>query len=117
MYIILWVAYTNLRAPFVEVEGNLPANLANILRCPDGGECQEHFAVSMLRYKGDIESPIGRHVLQVIIPTLDYLRERCPMRLGDLFTADTLSELGVAQDSLCSDLGASDRLLDSIPFK
>lgn len=35
---LLWLAYTNLRAPFVEADGSLAADLANILRCPNPGE-------------------------------------------------------------------------------
>lgn len=38
IYMLLWLAYTNLRAPFVEADGSLAADLANILRCPNPGE-------------------------------------------------------------------------------
>ena len=34
---LLWLAYTNLRAPFIEADGTLASDLANILRHPDPG--------------------------------------------------------------------------------
>lgn len=37
IYVLLWVAYTNLRAPFLEADGSLASDIANILRCPDSG--------------------------------------------------------------------------------
>ena len=38
VYMLLWLAYADLRAPLVEADGNLATDIANILRCPDPGE-------------------------------------------------------------------------------
>ncbi|KAH9907115.1 uncharacterized protein B0H18DRAFT_898559, partial [Fomitopsis serialis] len=99
IYILVWMAYTNLRVPFIEADGNLASDLANILRCPDP------------------ESPVGRQVLQTVIPTVASLCSRSPIRLGDLFTVDTLTALGIPADSLCSNLNISDRLFSALPSK
>lgn len=37
IYLLLWLAYTNLHAPFVQADGNLASDAANILRSPDNG--------------------------------------------------------------------------------
>ncbi|KAH9918424.1 uncharacterized protein B0H18DRAFT_1123031 [Fomitopsis serialis] len=97
VYMLVWMAYTNLRVPFIEANGNLASDLANILRCPDA------------------ESPVGRQVLQTVIPTVAFLSDQSPIRLGDLFTVDTLTALGVSADSLCGDLNISDRFFSALP--
>lgn len=38
VYMLMWLAYADLRAPFVEADGTLATDAANILRCPDPGE-------------------------------------------------------------------------------
>ncbi|EPS92647.1 hypothetical protein FOMPIDRAFT_1137507, partial [Fomitopsis schrenkii] len=97
IYVLLWVAYTNLRAPFLEADGSLASDIANILRCPDS------------------ESPIGRLVRETIIPTIAFMVERCPMQLSDILSPAMILAIGVKPSSLCRDLKASDSLFGALP--
>ena len=115
---LVWMAYTNLRVPFIEANGNLASDLANILRCPDAGESKSaRIMLRALNTQLDLESPVGRQVLQTVIPTVAFLSDQSPIRLGDLFTVDTLTALGVSADSLCGDLNISDRFFSALPSK
>ena len=38
IYMLLWLAYTNLHGPFVQADGTLAMDIANILRSPDPGK-------------------------------------------------------------------------------
>ncbi|EPT05425.1 hypothetical protein FOMPIDRAFT_1044760 [Fomitopsis schrenkii] len=97
VYMLLWLAHADLRAPFVEADGTLAGDIANALRCP------EH------------DSSTGSLVRDNIIPTIAYLSERCPIRLGDILPNDIISALGVSPSRLCCALDASDRLFSALP--
>ncbi|KAH9834671.1 uncharacterized protein C8Q71DRAFT_711403, partial [Rhodofomes roseus] len=96
-YMLLWLAYTDLRTPFIEADGNIAYDLANILRNPNS------------------ESSAGRLVQSTIIPTLAFLSQQCPVKLGEFFSTNLLSELAISAETLCSDLSTSDRLFDALP--
>ncbi|KAH9830347.1 uncharacterized protein C8Q71DRAFT_688010, partial [Rhodofomes roseus] len=98
-YMLLWLAYTDLRTPFIEADGNIAYDLANILRNPNS------------------ESSAGRLVQSTIIPTLAFLSQQCPVKLGEFFSTNLLSELAISAETLCSDLSTSDRLFDALPSK
>ena len=118
IYILLWLAYTNLHVPFVQADGTLASDAANILRCPASGE-PISITLSIVHEfnRQYIDSSLGRLVQQTIIPTLRFLSERCVFRFGDLFSEDLLTSLGIAPHRLCNDLHASDGLFSSLPSK
>ncbi|EPS94105.1 hypothetical protein FOMPIDRAFT_62802, partial [Fomitopsis schrenkii] len=97
IYALLWVAFANLRAPFVEADGTLACDIANILRCPDSGESLTHFTL--------------------IIPTIETLGRLIPIQLGEVLSPQIVSALGLQPSSLCSELNSSDRLFSSLPTK
>ena len=40
---LLWLAYTNLHTPFVQADGNLAMDIANVLRNPNGGKLSTYY--------------------------------------------------------------------------
>ncbi|EPS93189.1 hypothetical protein FOMPIDRAFT_1136659 [Fomitopsis schrenkii] len=97
VYMLLWLAYADLRAPIVEADGNLAMDIANILRCPDP------------------DSPVGKLVRENVIPTIAYMCEDCPIQLGHILPTAILRALHIAPDTLCCDLDTSDRLFGTLP--
>ncbi|EPS97958.1 hypothetical protein FOMPIDRAFT_1080283, partial [Fomitopsis schrenkii] len=96
VYMLMWLAYADLRAPFVEADGTLATDAANILRCPDP------------------DSPMGRVVREGIVPTIAFLSERFPIHLGSILLPESISALGVSPSNLCCNLDASDHLFGAL---
>ena len=114
---LLWLAYTNLHGPFVQADGHLAMDIANILRSPDRGTLSLLLLRSYSLVEKRSDSSLGRLVLQTIIPTVQFLSERLKFTLGDLFSSDLLKVLNINSNRLCSDLSASDALFAALPSK
>lgn len=118
VYMLLWLAHTDLRAPYMEADGTLAADIANALRCPEHSESQSFDRdTHVLTRISLVDSSVGRTVRDKIIPTVAYLSAHYPVQLGDVLPNDIVSALGVSPTQLCCDLDASDRLFSALPSK
>ncbi|EPS98012.1 hypothetical protein FOMPIDRAFT_55833, partial [Fomitopsis schrenkii] len=99
IYILLWLAYTKLRVPFVKADSVLALDVANCLRSP--GNCD----------------PLGQLIQQSIIPTILFLSNHVAIKLGALFSPDLLLAYGIAPETECSNLIVSEKLFQALPPK
>lgn len=117
---LIWLSYANLRAPFIEADGHLASDLANVLRHPDFGTCSKYLVTypseptELHSYLG---TPIGRLIRDTVIPTMTCLKTHISIQFSDLFPQDMLAALGVPLESLCGDLTSSDRIFSFLRSK
>jgi hypothetical protein len=69
----------------------------------------------LLKYFTDTD--IGQDIIEHIIPLVDHLRRRIPLRFSTMFSKSLLSELNLTGDIDCHDLDASDMFFDNIKTK
>ncbi|KAH9905524.1 uncharacterized protein B0H18DRAFT_889991, partial [Fomitopsis serialis] len=100
IYALVLVALRDLRTKIAKSVGNFAYQLGNVLCRPDPS------------------TAMGQIIIERIIPAVESLRQRIPLRFDTVFSSNLLTKLQLPSDSLlCTDLEQSDRMFSSLKLK
>ncbi|KIK82189.1 hypothetical protein PAXRUDRAFT_83776, partial [Paxillus rubicundulus Ve08.2h10] len=98
IYVLVLIAGLGLRVGLSTMDDDTPWDLANVLRSPNSG------------------NPIGRLVIEQIIPTIRQIHDLLPLSMVSMFTPSLLFKYGLPSNLDCTDLTCSDTFFDSLIF-
>lgn len=114
IYLLAMVAGGNYRSKIRSLTHDQLLRINYLLRCPNPGKLVifDHFISESIP-----EHPLGKLVIQDIIPAIELLRKRQRIRFSTMFSQELLFGKGVIPGVEFGELQRSDEFFDSITYK
>jgi hypothetical protein len=117
IFLLVVIAAAGLRGKIRKITHDVVIRLQHLIRCPDSSKFLNSKSMIYLITYDSIDIPLGKAVIEDIIPAIAKLRMDNRITFDSLFTTRLLFSHGILPGLNTSDLMRSDEFFDSLTFK
>lgn len=117
LFILAIAAAAGLRPTIRGLSHDIILRINYLLRCPNPGMLSTYATHIHTEYIALADHPLGKMIIQDIIPAISLLRQQFRITFSTLFSQSLLLSRGVIPEIEAGDFERSDEFFNSITFK